>query len=293
MIGRRFDCDRRPRRPRRRDGPPQGRLVLPDGAGHEPDADRRPHVHDRLHPRRHGAQRTRGARPRRVRGGADRERHHLSRRPDRAGQPGGLQHARARPPASSMGRHFADLVHPEDRPHRRRRPRRARRGRDGDAAVRGPLPAPRRADHRGERRRLGDPRRPAGGHPALHPDRGRHRCAPDDARARAVAVRDARPAGRGRRAPRRRHRPAYASGRRPVGEDRRAPGAARRPAPPRPARRRRCTTSARSCTPTAILAQLGAAGRRTNGRSCNRTPRSAGEIIGRHRPRACWRWRTS
>ena len=122
--------------------------------------------------------------------------------------------------------------------HRRRRPRRARRGRDGDAPVRGPLPAPRRADHRGERRRLGDPRRPAGGRPALHPDRGRHRCAPDDARARAVAVRDARPAGRGRRAPRRRHRPAYASGRRAVGEDRRAPRAARRPARPRPARRR-------------------------------------------------------
>ena len=95
MIGRRFDVDRRTRRPRRRDGPPQGRLVLPDGAGHEPDADRRPHVHDRLHPRHHGAQRTRGARPRRVRGGADRQRHHLSRRPDRAGQPGGLQHARA------------------------------------------------------------------------------------------------------------------------------------------------------------------------------------------------------
>ena len=66
-----------------------------------------------------------------------------------------------------------------------------------------------------------------GGHPALHPDRGRHRRAPHDPRARAGAVRDARAPGRGGRAARRRHRSAHAPRRRAVGRHRRAPGPAR------------------------------------------------------------------
>ena len=93
---------------RRRDG---SETPAQDGsaAGHEPDADRRPHVHDRLRPRHHRSQPALRAGSGRVRRGADRQRHHLPRRPDRARQPGRLR---------DDGAHL--------RAARRRRPRRSR-----------------------------------------------------------------------------------------------------------------------------------------------------------------------
>ena len=199
------------------------------------DADRRAHVHDRLHPRhlgrasasaaRAGASAT-PSRPRRVRGGADRQRHHRrDGRIERVNQ--AVCRMTGHTARELIGTQLSELAHPEDRHTsaaalaalvggasgtRRFEGRYLRRG---DRLIEASVAVSRSATTRSEVVQL------------FTQIEDVTDGAPHHARARAGAVRDARPPRRRRRAARRRHRPAHAPGRRPVGHDRRAPRAAR------------------------------------------------------------------
>ena len=244
--------------------------MLRDGDQHQRDADRRADVHDRRDPRHlgpRGASRARAragtsaapggaARPDRLRGGADRERDHRPRRTRSSASTTRSARCSATRAEEFSGTDFLEFTHPEDRASRRRR-----RSPRWSAARSGRSTSRRATSTRSGRvieARVAltrDPRRRGRGRAAVRPDRGRHRRAPDQPGARAGAVRDARAAGGGRRVPRRRHRPAHAPRRRPVGRaSPERPGAARRASSSCSGSPRRCTTSARSRSPTRCCA---------------------------------------